>query len=76
MNQITLPLFEQFSTNDTLVCQTETETTHPQKTDDLFQGSGDSPTLLQYVRQIMKTYGARKLFDQSIPADVALQPSS
>lgn len=50
MNQYSLPLFDQLSTDDTPVCQTEIETTHLLKTGDCFEGSGDCPTLLQYVQ--------------------------
>ncbi len=50
MYQITLPLFDQFTNADTLVCQTETETTHPLKTGYCLEGSGDCPTILQCVK--------------------------
>ena len=45
MNQQTLPLFEHFTNAETLVCQTELETTHQQNTGDCFLSIGDCPNL-------------------------------
>ena len=45
MTQHDLPLFDHFTNAETLVCQTEIETTRPQNTGDCFMRIGDCPNL-------------------------------
>ena len=45
MNQYSLPLFDQLSNDDTPVCQTEIEMTHPVITGDCLLRTSDCPNL-------------------------------